>query len=92
MESFTFTDNSIHKDFLLRYLFYSGLISRPSCEHCKYCNLSRPSDLTIGDFWGYEKVVPKMNTDNKGISLVICNTDKGCSFLGNVLICCIQSM
>lgn len=80
MESFTFTDNSIHKDFLLRYLFYSGLISRPSCEHCKYCNLSRPSDLTIGDFWGYEKVVPKMNTDNKGISLVICNTDKGCSF------------
>lgn len=36
MESFTFTDNSIHKDFLLRYLFYSGLISRPSCEHCKF--------------------------------------------------------
>ena len=80
MESFTLADNSIHKDFLLRYLFYSGLISRPSCEHCKYCNLSRPSDLTIGDFWGYEKVAPEMNTDNKGISLVICNTDKGCSF------------
>lgn len=38
------------------------------------------SDLTIGDFWGYEKVAPEMNTDNKGISLVICNTDKGCSF------------
>ncbi|MEB3372911.1 hypothetical protein SFC43_04040 [Bacteroides sp. CR5/BHMF/2] len=48
--------------------------------------------MTIGDFWGYEKVVPKMNTDNKGISLVICNTDKGVVFLGNVLICCIQSM
>lgn len=76
-ESFVLQNNKRVVDFLLRYLFYSGLVSRPSCERCHYCNLNRPSDISIGDFWGYERSVPEMNSDNKGISLVICNTKKG---------------
>lgn len=77
LESFKLANGKIYKDYKLRNFFYLGLGTRPSCECCKFCNLSRPSDITIGDFWGYEKTVPEMNEDNKGISLVLCNTPKG---------------
>ena len=84
LESFTFANGSNHKDYLLRILFNVGLGTRPSCQKCKYANLKRPSDITIGDFWGYEKVAAEMNLDNKGISLVLCNTDKGTELFESV--------
>lgn len=56
--------------------FYSGNILRPSCFSCKYANLYRKADITMGDFWGIENVYPEMD-DNKGVSLVIVNTRKG---------------
>lgn len=77
LESFKLANGKTYKDYKLRVFFNLGLGTRPSCECCKFCNLSRPSDITIGDFWGYEKIVPEMNEDNKGISLVLCNTTKG---------------
>lgn len=57
-------------------LFGSDLALRPSCYNCQYTNLQRPSDITIGDFWGIEKTMPEID-DNKGISLVLINTPKG---------------
>lgn len=57
-------------------LFYSHNILRPSCHNCKYTNLIRPSDVTIADFWGIEKYMPDFD-DNKGVSLVLVNTEKG---------------
>lgn len=33
-------------------LFYKHLILRESCANCHFANLTRPSDITIGDFWG----------------------------------------
>jgi len=50
---------------------------RESCGKCHFCNTRRPSDITIGDFWGWEKTAPEMNKDDKGISLVLINTSKG---------------
>ena len=58
-------------------LFYKNIISRPSCSICYYANTKRPSDITIGDFWGWEKTDPKINKDDKGISLILVNTSKG---------------
>lgn len=57
-------------------LFSSGLALRPACYECKFANMSRPSDITIGDFWGIEKCLLEMD-DNKGVSLVLINTEKG---------------
>ena len=57
-------------------LFYSDLCLRPSCYHCKFSNLHRPSDIMIGDFWGIEKSLPELD-DDKGVSLVFINTTKG---------------
>ena len=50
---------------------------RHSCGVCKYTNLQRPSDITIADFWGWEKTAPTMNADDKGLSLILCNSGKG---------------
>lgn len=57
-------------------LFYSNNILRPACYNCRYTNFERPSDITIADFWGIEKIMPEID-DNKGVSLVLVNTEKG---------------
>lgn len=58
-------------------LFYQHIMLRKSCSKCHYCNLRRPSDITLADFWGWKKTAPDMNKDNKGVSLVFVNTGKG---------------
>ena len=57
-------------------LFHANLTLREACYNCKYTNLNRCSDITIADFWGIEKHMPDFD-DNKGISLILINTQKG---------------
>lgn len=64
-------------------LFYSNLISRPSCYECRFTNVNRPGDLTIGDFWGIEKSRPELY-DKKGISLIYVNKQKGKCVMKNI--------
>ena len=59
------------------FLFYKHIMFRKSCGNCHFCNTKRPSDITIADFWGWEKTDPNFNADNKGCSLVLVNTEKG---------------
>lgn len=59
------------------FAFYKHIMFRHSCGSCKYTNLQRPSDITIADFWGWQKTDPTINADDKGLSLVLCNTEKG---------------
>ena len=58
-------------------IFYKHIMFRHSCGVCHYTNTQRPSDITLADFWGWEKNVPGMNDDDKGVSLVLLNTEKG---------------
>ena len=62
------------------YLFIKDLINRPSCGECPFASTHRPSDMTIGDCWGIEKVQPGFADDNKGCSLLLVNTSDGESF------------
>ncbi|QUH21538.1 Coenzyme F420 hydrogenase/dehydrogenase, beta subunit C-terminal domain [Alkaliphilus sp. B6464] len=56
---------------------FSKLLSlRPSCFKCKFKGEHRKSDITLADFWGIKNIEPSLN-DNKGISLVLLNTEKG---------------
>lgn len=57
-------------------LYFSRLIMRPSCHNCKYTNLARVGDLTIGDFWGIENSKAFFE-DQNGVSLLLVNTLKG---------------
>ena len=64
--------------------FVGELINRPSCYQCRFCGERRYSDITIGDFWGIEQVVPDMIDDDSGISLLNINSEKGRMFLNNI--------
>lgn len=57
-------------------LFLPNIILRDSCYQCIFTNNHRPSDITIGDFWGIENSIPDFD-DDKGVSLVLVNTEKG---------------
>ena len=57
---------------------------RRSCGICPYANIKRVSDITIGDFWGWEKLGLSINNDNKGLNLVLINTKKGKSFFTKI--------
>lgn len=57
-------------------IYYSNLAYPLHCFKCYYKNCDRVSDITIGDYWGIDRLDPE-NFDNKGISLVILNSEKG---------------
>ncbi|MBQ8248242.1 MAG: Coenzyme F420 hydrogenase/dehydrogenase, beta subunit C-terminal domain [Lachnospiraceae bacterium] len=59
-----------------KVLFYKGYILRPSCYECRFTNLKRSSDITMGDFWGIEKSMPDWD-DQIGTSMILLNTPKG---------------
>ncbi len=62
---------------LYRKIFSMAVATRPSCFQCVYANKNRPGDITLADFWGHEKAVPGFYDDDKGLSLVLVNTEKG---------------
>lgn len=65
-------------------IFFKNLSLRSSCFACRYCTVSRPSDITLGDFWGIEKSFPELD-DGYGISLVIAHSGNGRRLLQEIL-------
>ena len=57
-------------------IYYDHIVNRPSCHKCRFTNLHRPGDLTIGDFWGIEKYHKEFHS-SMGVSLLMTNTTKG---------------
>lgn len=76
-ETFKLKNGEFVIDNMYTELFYKNIMFRHSCGNCHFTNLKRPSDISLADFWGWEQSVPKMNLDDKGISLVFVNTEKG---------------
>lgn len=81
VESFVFQDGTKKESKTYSYLFSKCIMMRPSCSKCHYTNFNRPSDFTLADYWGWEKLSPDFNKDNKGCSLLLINTEKGLYFL-----------
>lgn len=73
-ESNSFKELSSQNEYMK--VFLKDLCLRPSCYDCHSKSLHRNSDITLADFWGIKEVCLKMY-DNKGISLVFINSDKG---------------
>ena len=67
-------------EYMLAFLRNYSL--RLSCFSCKYASPLRYGDLTLGDFWGMEKMFPQYD-DDKGTSLVMVNTRKGMELIDN---------
>lgn len=73
-------DEKIYINDLSNDLFMKGFLQdvylRPSCYSCKFKKINRISDITVADFWGIKKVLPKMD-DDKGTSLIVIHSEKG---------------
>lgn len=80
--------NAIYSDIGTKDKFLQGFLRdvflRRSCYKCKYKDIERCSDLTLGDFWDIGRFKPDMD-DNCGISLVLVHTNRGMQILQNLL-------
>lgn len=65
-------------------LFFTHLLMRESCYTCKFANMNRPSDITIGDFWHVKEIVSGFPYGDS-TSLVLANTDKGIKLMEQVM-------
>lgn len=69
----------LNKNIFLRG-FLADLYLRPSCYACPAKSLKSGSDITIGDFWGIQNIIPSFY-DNKGVSIIIINKTYDSKFL-----------
>lgn len=74
-----FKNGKIDRRLTGRSIYYANFnnrnLQRPSCFRCKYSCSSRSGDITIGDFWGFEKAHLNMSY-KEGLSCCLLNTQK----------------
>ena len=73
----------IHQEDCYSQLFLSNICLRPSCYDCKFKKLERPSDITLGDAWGVNKIMPEYD-DDEGTSIILTHTFKGEKWLKQI--------
>lgn len=66
--------------------FLQNISLRKSCYNCKFKNVNRNSDITMGDLWGIKNILPQI-TDDKGISVAFVHSEKGKNLLEQVKAC-----
>lgn len=58
--------------------FLRGETFRKSCYSCKFANMNRQGDFTVGDFWGFYNAKGTVSfASQKGMSLLLVNSSKG---------------
>ncbi len=68
--------NGLHYQFPFYFGFQKYITLRPSCYRCKWARPQRAGDITLGDFWGIEKLDPNLDPKT-GISEVLVNSERG---------------
>jgi coenzyme F420-reducing hydrogenase beta subunit len=63
--------------------FIPAISTRPHCSQCAFATLPRQADITLGDFWGVQKLNKKYS-DGKGTSIMIVNSVKGENALAEI--------
>ena len=63
--------------------FLENVDLRESCEDCSFSEAPRHGDISVGDFWGIERVDNTQN-DGKGTSILLVNNEKGGELLSIV--------
>ncbi len=66
------------------HCFVSAYLAKRSCFRCEFTGDNKIADITIGDFWGYNKLNKKLKADKKGVSALKISTAKGMKFLEEV--------
>lgn len=72
------------KDSFFLKAFSKNILLRRSCYNCKYCNLLRNSDITLGDWWGCNLT----DTESRdGVSLVIPHNTTAIEYINEASLC-----
>lgn len=72
------SENSYYRAFLL------NLSLNESCSQCQFNSIPRTADITLGDFWEINFQEDEFQ-DNKGVSCVLINSNKGEKYYERVL-------
>lgn len=56
--------------------FLKDLYLRPSCHACPAKSGKSGADITLGDYWGIQSLMPELD-DDRGVSALTVNTEKG---------------
>lgn len=83
--SIVFADGNRYEDSVSNETYMIGfgksIFTRKSCFNCNFRHKNSRADITLADFWGFDKFDDKDASYNKGVSLAIPNTAKGSSSL-----------
>ena len=61
--------------------FTGGLMFNEACYNCQYATPKRVSDITLADYWGIGTAMPFKHPKQKGLSLLLANTEKALSVI-----------
>lgn len=78
----SYVNDRYNDPFFVGYL-QTGLFTMPACFSCKFKGFPRKADITLGDFWGIEKIDISMDQD-LGTSLVMVNSEKGKQYFESI--------
>lgn len=70
-------------------LFLQDIALRDSCYACEFKGVERQSDITLGDCWGIEKIIPEWK-EIEGVSLLMVHSDKGAEILQKIQMASIE--
>lgn len=71
-------------DGFMRGYIVHPLYVRPCCEHCRFKGTPHDSDVTLGDFWGIEDIIPGIDSSH-GVSVVFVNSQRGSMLFDSAL-------
>ena len=74
--------SSLKEDLYFWKSFLSNVCLRENCYQCNYAGKERCADITIGDFWGIERINEKEK--HAGVSFLTVNTLKGMKYVNKI--------
>ena len=82
-EKFSFCSRMPLDENLFLRGFLADIYLRPSCYSCPVKCGKSGSDLTLGDFWGLQSVMPELD-DDKGMTALLVNNTHGQKFVNKI--------
>lgn len=73
----------LHKNAFYK-LFDRNFLLRPICYECPFKSKNKRSDITCADLWGISTILPQYSNDDRGMSLILVNSQKGKALLSAV--------
>ncbi len=84
----SFRHNEAYEELAAQNIFMRGFLAdlylRPACHACPAKSFKSGSDITLGDYWGIETLMPELD-DDRGVSAIAVNTPKGETLLSEII-------